>query len=102
MAFGPKRLLPTQMGGTLWDPPGPLVGTCSGNGGKECSPCLLKAAAGFLMTPGCPVPTLPPQAPGRKPSLDGKEEMPSLPENHPSTSVLGLNPGKNIRPELEV
>lgn len=62
----------------------------------------MKAAAGFLITPGCLVPTLPPQAPGKKPSLDGKEEMPSLPENHLSTSVLGLNPGKNIRPELEV
>lgn len=105
MAFGPKRLLPTQMRGTLWDPlsppPSPLVGSYSGNRRQAWSPCLMEAAAGFLMTRGCPVPTSPPQTPGRKLSLDGKEEMPSgLKIILPPVSwdrILGRTLGMNLK-----
>lgn len=66
-------------------------------------PCLGEAAAGwFSDDSGLPGAHITTSSSKEDASLDGKEEMPSLPENHPATSALGVNPGKNIRDRCQV
>ena len=61
----------------------------------------MEAAAGFLMTPGCLVPTAPPRTARRTPFTNGTEEMPRLPETHQPPAfwegVLGRTLGMDFK-----